>query len=53
LVHWVPSLGINQDGKASIQFYNPDVSGEYVIIVEGITQDGKIGYSEKNYTIKN
>lgn len=53
LVHWVPSLGINQDGKASIQFYNPDVSGEYVIIVEGITQDGKIGYREKNYTIKN
>ncbi|WP_037315982.1 hypothetical protein [Salegentibacter sp. Hel_I_6] len=53
LVHWMPSLEVNRNGKASVQFYNPDVPGDYIIIIEGITRNGKIGYQEKKYRIKN
>jgi uncharacterized protein YfaS (alpha-2-macroglobulin family) len=53
LVHWVPIIHLDKKGNGSLQFYNPDVPGEYVIIIEGITKDGKIGYQEKIYTLKN
>ena len=51
LIHWDPSIETNEGGKATINFYNGDISGEYIVIVEGIAKDGRIGYKAKTYRV--
>ncbi|MDN5202407.1 hypothetical protein QQ008_13555 [Fulvivirgaceae bacterium BMA10] len=52
LVHWEPNLKTDSTGSASIDFYNADVTGEMQVIVEAISDDGKIGYQELIYDVK-
>lgn len=51
MIHWIPSLRTSENGKASTHFYNSDVTGEYVIIVEAISEDGRLGYQEMTYHV--
>jgi hypothetical protein len=44
-LYWNPDLHTARDGKTEIEFYSSDESAEYTIIIEGITADGKRGYS--------
>jgi len=39
-LYWNPSVEI-QNGKGSLEFYTSDISGIFIIDVEGITQDGQ------------
>ncbi|WP_047416949.1 MG2 domain-containing protein [Cellulophaga sp. Hel_I_12] len=39
-LHWQPDIIINEQGAPSLNFYTGDVSGSYMIHVEGITEDG-------------
>lgn len=52
VIHWEPNIILNDEGKYYLEFYNDDYIGEVSIIVEAISEDGKIGYSEKTYTVK-
>jgi len=52
VIHWIPQLEVNEFGKASATFYNADVSGEMIVIVEAISEDGEIGYKELTYKVK-
>ncbi|SHE57987.1 hypothetical protein SAMN03080594_101683 [Arenibacter palladensis] len=52
LIHWSPSIKTDQDGKVSASFYNGDIAGDYIIVVEAISEDGRIGYLEKNYSVE-
>ncbi|ASO04660.1 hypothetical protein [Arenibacter algicola] len=52
VIHWAPSIKTDQDGKASASFYNGDIPGDYLIVVEAISEDGRIGYLEKNYSVE-
>ena len=52
LIHWAPSIRTDQNGRASVSFYNGDVAGDYIIVVEAISKDGRIGYQEKKYTVQ-
>ena len=40
---WNPDLKTGKDGKAEIEFYSSDESGEYTIAIDGVTTDGKSG----------
>lgn len=51
LIHWVPSIKPDENGRASIRFYNGDIAGNYIIVVEAISKDGRIGYQEKMYRV--
>jgi hypothetical protein len=51
-LYWNPDLKTDEDGKADLEFYTSDESGEYTIIVEGITRDGKTGKSEISFFVK-
>ncbi|MGW9684574.1 hypothetical protein [Flagellimonas sp. 2504JD1-5] len=51
LVHWQPILKTDENGKATESFYNGDIPGEYVIIVEGISEEGQLGYQKITYTV--
>ncbi|WP_138432445.1 MG2 domain-containing protein [Winogradskyella algicola] len=52
VIHWEPDIKLNDEGKYYLEFYNDDYIGEVSVIVEAISKDGKIGYVEKTYTVK-
>jgi hypothetical protein len=51
-MYWKPDLHTSKDGQAEVSFYTSDESAEYTIIVEGISADGKTGYSTSNFNVK-
>jgi len=50
-LYWNPDIMTDSEGKASVEFYTSDESGEYTVIVEGITSDGKTGKSEISFLV--
>ena len=42
-LYWNPDLHTGPDGKASAQFYSSDETGEYIICIDGVSEDGKRG----------
>jgi hypothetical protein len=52
VIHWSPDNQLDKSGEHTLEFYNDDYIGEVSVIVETISKDGKIGYVEKTYTIK-
>jgi hypothetical protein len=47
-LHWMPNIIINgRDVKIPVSFYNNDRTRQFKIVVEGITNDGKITMFEK------
>ena len=51
LIYWKPKLIADSLGKASVTFYNADITGNMEVVVEAISEDGKIGYKEITYDI--
>jgi hypothetical protein len=51
LVHWQPQLITDSSGKAKTSFYNADNLGEMQVVVEAISENGKIGYGELLYEV--
>jgi hypothetical protein len=51
LVHWAPNLKADSLGKASVNFYNADNTGEMKVVVEAISDKGEIGYKELDYKV--
>lgn len=42
-LYWNPDLHTDRNGKASVEFYSSDEAARYIIRVEGMTQDGRLG----------
>jgi TonB-dependent SusC/RagA subfamily outer membrane receptor len=51
-VFWEPQLVTDKTGKATIQYFNTDVSGTYRIVIEGIDVDGNLARKVLNYQVK-
>ncbi len=51
-IYWKPNIITNSQGKAGIDFFNADGTGNYRVIVEGLGQDGKLGRQVYSYTVK-
>lgn len=49
---WKPDLHTEKNGKTEIGFYTSDESAEYTIVVEGISSDGRKGYSSASLKVK-
>lgn len=41
-LYWNPLVKPDKDGKASLEFWSSDNKSDYVINIQGITQDGKV-----------
>jgi hypothetical protein len=52
LIHWEPKVTVDSLGKASTTFYNADLTGEMEVVVEAISEDGRIGYQKLVYNVK-
>jgi hypothetical protein len=53
LLYWKSNIITDRNGKATVTFFNGDLIGKKVLICEGITSNGKIGYSEVFYKVEN
>lgn len=51
-LYWNPEIITNDEGKAVVEYYNSDIEGEFLIIIEAITNSGQLGYKWINYTVK-
>ncbi|SFS86126.1 hypothetical protein SAMN04487906_1939 [Zhouia amylolytica] len=51
LIYWNPSISIQPGETKTIDFFNGDITGKHLIIVEMITEDGRIGYRELPYEV--
>lgn len=52
LLYWSGDIKTGRDGNASLNFITSDIPGNYVIITQGITADGKPLYFSKGFTVK-
>lgn len=49
---WKPDLQTNKDGKTEVAFFTSDELSDFTIVVEGISPDGKTGYSSASFSVK-
>lgn len=50
-VYWNPNILKSLNGKNLIDYYHSDDEGEFIVIIESISLDGKIGYKELSYSV--
>lgn len=51
-IYWNPVVNTDQEGKASLEYFNGDGKGTYKVVIEGIDSKGNIGRGIYNYQIK-
>lgn len=49
---WEPFIKTANDGKASFSFFTGDVKGKFIVVVQGISEDGKPGYAELEFEVQ-
>lgn len=47
-LYWKPDGKITPDGKGEVSFYSADAEEDYTVIVEGVTDEGKLIYQKQN-----
>ena len=52
-LYWNPDVRTDKSGRAAVEFYTSDETGEYLVIVEGFAADGKSGRSVSSITVRN
>jgi hypothetical protein len=52
LLFWSPDVHLQGRGKKEYNFFSSDLPGEYLIVVQGISADGQIGYQDRRIEIK-
>ena len=50
LLHWRPDINTTQ-GKANVEFFTSDVAGNFMVIMEGMSADGKAGSAYKSFKV--
>jgi hypothetical protein len=50
-IHWEPSISTDEEGKASFSFYTADSPSTYSVVIEGVTDDGKIVYKRDRIVV--
>ena len=51
-IYWNPNVITNSTGKAEVEFFNADGTGNYKAIIEGIIANGVIGRKIYRYSVK-
>lgn len=51
VLYWNPDVK-NANGNGSIEFYTSDLEGEYVIVVQAVTKDGRVHLGKSTIEVK-
>jgi hypothetical protein len=52
LLYWNPIITTDNSGHAAIEFYSSDIPGEYQVVVEGLSTEGRVVNSTTTFTVK-
>ena len=45
-IHWQPKVQTDDTGRAAFDFYTADAESNYTVVIEGVTDNGKIIYKK-------
>lgn len=51
-IHWEPNIVTDESGKATFDFYTSDEPGEYLITIEGLDFNGRLGRETVTVSVK-
>jgi hypothetical protein len=51
VLYWSPALSTNAQGKSDLNFYSSDLPGNYIVVVEGIAEDGAAGSTMMSFSV--
>lgn len=49
---WDPYINLNTNNSAELSFYTADTQGKYIVVLRGVTNDGKEFTCNKSFTIQ-
>ena len=52
VLYWSPDIQTDLQGKAEINFYTSDLKGKYIVILQGMSGDGKAGKRSISFEVK-
>jgi hypothetical protein len=52
LLYWSPNINTNEKGWQHTSFYSSDQSGQYVVILQALSDNGKTGYKAISFEVK-
>jgi hypothetical protein len=52
LLYWSPDISTNAKGEKDIHFYSSDLNGKFVVVLQGISKDGKTGTGIVEFEVK-
>lgn len=52
VIHWQPLLKTDDYGMGKTSFYNSDIAGEMMVVIEAIGDNGAVGYEEYSYKVE-
>jgi len=51
LLHWEPDIATGANDRHQVAFFTSDVPGQYVIVVQGLSEDGRAGTATTVFTV--
>jgi hypothetical protein len=51
-IFWEPIHLTNKEGEGTMSYYHSDNTGDFKIIIESISEDGRLGYKELEYQVE-
>lgn len=51
LLYWNPSLTLSDQNASQIQFYTSDITGQFEVVIEGISKDGTAGSTVYHFAV--
>lgn len=51
VLYWAPNV-VTAQGKSQLNFYTSDLPGKYIVVLQGISSDGKSGYTTATFEVR-
>jgi uncharacterized protein YfaS (alpha-2-macroglobulin family) len=52
VLYWSPNIHTDSQGKAQIDFFTSDMKGKYIVVLQGIAADGRVGENLVSFEVK-
>lgn len=52
VLYWAPEINTSTTGKSELSFYSGDLSGKYLVVIQGVSANGKPGSSHFFINVK-
>lgn len=51
LLYWNPDVSTGENGKARLSFYSSDIPGNYLLYMQGMDSNGRVGWRTMPFTV--